>query len=47
MVVATVALIAALAGAVMITLANRDTQMPDASHHDEEQPDMTTDPALV
>jgi drug/metabolite transporter (DMT)-like permease len=44
--VAAVALIAALAGAVMITLANQDTQMPDASHGDK-QPDMTTDPALV
>jgi hypothetical protein len=47
-VVAAVALVAALAGAVMITLANQDTQMPDASAaDDDEQRQMPTDPALV
>jgi len=44
--VAAIALIAALAGAVMITLANCETQMPDASAAGE-QPDITTDSALV
>jgi drug/metabolite transporter (DMT)-like permease len=45
--VAAAALIASLAGAVIITLANRETQMPDASSSGDEKPDRPTAPALA
>jgi drug/metabolite transporter (DMT)-like permease len=43
--IAALALIASLAGAVMITLANRETQMPDSSGEDDATLGVSADPA--